>query len=100
MRFGERTIYCQSIHCSPFRLWHCFVGGGKIEERQSDVGIRQPRVSERVVRIFFDRLRELCDPSIETVLCSLIPEIAAFEVKLIGFGVIGVTLCQTLLLFA
>src|SRR6266446_9355116 len=86
MRFGKCTVYCKRICRSLFCLWHRFVGGGKIVERQTSVRICQPGVSKRVARIFFDRLLELRDAEPESFHCSLVPKKAAFQIKLISFG--------------
>src|SRR2546425_11799122 len=100
MRFGECTVYCKRVRRSLSCLWHRFVWGSKIVEGQTSVRIRQPGVSERVARIFFDRLLELRDAKLESFPCSLVPKKTAFQIKLISFGIIRVALYQTPLLFA
>src|SRR5258706_12017050 len=92
MRFGKCTVYCKRIRRSLFCLWHRFVGGSKIVERQTSVRICQPGVSKRVARIFFDRLLELRDAKPESFPCSLVPKKTAFQIKLISLGTIRVAL--------
>src|SRR5882724_10126865 len=87
MRLGKCAVYCERIHRSLFCLWHRFVGGSKIVERETSVRICQPGVSKRVARIFFDRLLELRDAKPESFHCSLVPKKAAFQIKLISFGI-------------
>src|SRR2546428_8637433 len=80
MRFGKCTVYCKRIRRSLFCLWHRFVGGSKIVERQTSVRICQPGVSKRVAQIFFDRFFELRDAKLESFLRSLVPKKTAFQI--------------------
>src|SRR5262249_19541017 len=61
------------------------------------VGIRQPRVSQGVRRVGVRRLPEVLDRPLQPLARPLIPEVPAFEVKLVSLRVVRVTLGQPLL---
>src|ERR1041384_315862 len=100
MCFGKCIVYCKRVHRGLFCLWHRFVGRGEIVKRQPSVGICQPGVSKRVAWICFDRLLELRDAKLESFASSLVPKETAFQIVLISFGILRVTLYQTPLFVA
>src|ERR1041384_2530147 len=88
MCFGKCIVYCKRVD------------RGEIVKRQPSVGICQPGVSKRVAWICFDRLLELRDAKLESFASSLVPKETAFQIVLISFGILRVTLYQTPLFVA
>jgi hypothetical protein len=64
------------------------------------VRVSQSGVSERVVRVFVDRLLEVLDAFVQTLRRPPIPVVAAQEIESVSLGVLGVMLGQALLLLA
>src|SRR5207247_7221997 len=82
----------------PFRK--CFLRGHKTIASEIIVSVGQTRVSERVIWISLNRLREALEGLPKSFFRALVPEIAALKVKVISFGVIGMAFSQSLLVFA
>src|SRR6266516_323130 len=89
VRFGECVIQCQRLYCRFFCLWHCFVRRGKIVKRQASVGIRQADVAKSEIRIALDALLEVLDRLFDSIRSSLVPKIAAAQVRIISLNVLG-----------
>jgi hypothetical protein len=53
------------------------------------VGVSQPGVSQRVIRVLRDRLFEIVDRRLEIGTGALVPKISTLQIKLMRFGVLG-----------
>ncbi len=64
------------------------------------VGVSQTYIRRRIGWIECDRLLRVVQSLLDTLYASLVPEVAAFNVKVKGFGIVGVTFSELVLLIA
>ena len=68
--------------------------------REVVVTIAQGSVRQSIVRIFTDGLLVMFDPFLHAVDRKLVEVVTTLQIKLIGFGALGVTFYQSFLLIA
>src|SRR6266852_813411 len=100
MGFGERVVYFQCLQRRLLGFRKGLLRGYKMVRCKGAVAIGQAGISQGVSGILGDRLLKVFDALIQSLLGSLVPPVAAFQIILIGFGISGVGLGQALLLIA
>ena len=73
-----------------FRLWKYF-SGRQVQDSEYHVSVSQSRISQSVIRILLNRLVEIPDTFVQSILRIFLPVITSLEVKLIGVRVPGKT---------
>jgi hypothetical protein len=96
MCFGEGDVDFQCFLRRGLRLGDRLLRRQYAVAAQHNVCIRQSGVSRRVPGIKIDRLAEIFYAFLYSFLGSLVPVIAALQVCLVSFSVLGVSLSQTL----
>src|SRR6266487_5783677 len=94
MGFGEVVIKLQSFRrrclCSLVRLFSR-KSAQETEPEQIHVRIGQPRISQSIAGVLVDRLVETFDALLQSLLCSLLQEIATFQIHLMLLAVFSGT---------
>ncbi len=101
MSFGQRAIELKSFAAGFVTHGLSLFGADANAVAGSDVvGVGQSDVGEGVVGIGGDGLLEEVDAFLQARRRASVPELAAFEIKAIGFGIAGSGLAEFLLLRA
>jgi hypothetical protein len=97
----ERLIERQRFERRRLSLRGDFSGRDKTERTaERRISLRERGISLGVIRVFINRLLEILDGFPKALFRRLTPDIATFEIKLVGFRVFSVSLRQMLLFFA
>src|ERR1700680_4807718 len=86
MPFGEAFVQLNRFHSGGLRLRERLLRLHSKKIRQLDEALCQAGVRGRVVRVGLDRLAEVADGSSLRLFRQIAREIAALQVKRIGFG--------------
>ncbi len=87
VRLGECFVYSQ-----PFR-GRAFCAGQGFSRRKMtiivkrQIGIRQPRIGSLIARVKLDGPLKISNAVFERVQGSLVPQVTALEIRLIGGGI-------------
>src|SRR6266487_6031206 len=94
MGFGEVVIKIQSFRrrclCSLVRLFSRN-SAQETEPEEIHVRVGQPRISQSIAGVLVDRLVETFDALLQSFLCSLLQEIATFQINLMALAVFSDT---------
>src|SRR6266487_5080714 len=99
MCFGERIVDLQRPERRLLRFW-ASLAWWKCSKRRGGHAVRvgDADIGKCVIRIKLSRLLIIFDAFSQTVFRPLIPEVAATQVELIGFGIPGRALDEILFL--
>src|SRR6266699_2974162 len=100
MGLGEAVVDFKSFRRRGPRFRVRLPGRGYTPGAEDGVGAGQPGIGQGIAGVFFNRLIEIVDASLKRLLGSLLPEVSALEIKLIGLWVFRVAFRQPLLLLA
>src|SRR5882762_1650700 len=101
MSFGEGIVKRERLHRRRFCFRASFAAGqSEIAAISDSVGVRHTGVSKGVLRIFLDGPLKIGEALFHAFGVSPIPVVASAEIELISLHVLGIALCQLLLLCA
>src|SRR5215813_3808853 len=100
MRLRKSRVDLESFDCRVFRQRKNILRRANALTAEKAVTISQPRVSQRIVWIFIDRLPEKINCLLIALLRTFVPVEAALQVKPIRFRIVGVMLGEAALLVA
>src|SRR5579859_3430943 len=88
---SNRVVQCESLKCSGTRFGHGLgttYGGAGIGAEQS-VGVSEPRVSLRILRLNGDGLLEEIDSLQMALLRAFVPKIPSLQIQLVSLRIHG-----------
>src|SRR5215468_9632020 len=100
MRLGETVVNFEGFQGRSLGFWHRLARRKLTEPSLRNISVSQPGVGQRVSWVFVDGLLKVINGPERLLRSPSVPKIAALQIKLIGFGILGVTSCQPLLFFA
>ena len=96
VRFAQRGIELHGLERGGLRFRDRF----DPERTEEQIRVGEPGVGNGILRIFGNRLLQILDRLLVAVDRALVPVVAALEIQLVSFGIVGVPADHALPFFA